>query len=56
MEGMPQSMNEATDTKFDDSDEYSGVSSEVIDTEPDGTEVQSPKYITKGNKNSMPLL
>ncbi|KAJ9181015.1 hypothetical protein P3X46_009191 [Hevea brasiliensis] len=52
MEGMPQSMNEATDTKFDDSDEYSGVSSEVIDTEPDGTEVQSPKYITKGTSKS----
>lgn len=53
MEGMPPSMNKASDTKFDDSDEYSGASSEVIETEPDGTEVWSPKFITEGNRNSM---
>ncbi|KDP26245.1 hypothetical protein JCGZ_22491 [Jatropha curcas] len=52
MEGTSPSSNEVSDAKFDDSDEYSGVSSEVTEAEADGTEVQSPKVTMKGASKS----
>ncbi|WCJ33357.1 Condensin-1 complex subunit CAP-D2 [Euphorbia peplus] len=43
MEGMSQCMDEVSDAKSENLDKYSGTSSEVTESDSDGTEVMSPK-------------
>lgn len=55
-EGMTQPINDSSKPKFVESDECSGASSELTESEAAENEVQSPKVNTRGSLSSILLL
>jgi hypothetical protein len=52
-EGMSQPINDSSKPKSVESDEYSGASSELTESEPAENEVQSPKVNIRGSLSSI---